>query len=759
MNPKVVDMQGRPVQATPGSALGTLGRLALPKLRKALTEVLVKADDTLFDLMQSSTGTSETQALIDAMRLIRLNRPDIEGEFERSLRDAMAGLELGSPEPAGEVKHEKRELSLVDEDDLEESLGVQALSENLSRRTGPDYEQLTARLASLCPSTAFTSRHNPLGPEHIAEAVRHGLKRIDISARVRLILFKLIERGIASIMGPLHTELNRLLRDAGIAARNLGGMNRPASAPSPAPRRPNEGQRDESEEFAGGRGGSFGDGSGTGSSWDGSEEPLSREDVEMVRTLQDLLRQQRGHSRPAEPLPPGIKPMAQQEMLSILSVFQSQPPETLTDALADPGDSLAERLKRELLAGAIRFGVPAENARVSAADEDTLDLVGMLFEVLLSERVLQDKMRGTLSRLVVPYTKAALLDKKMFLQKAHPARKLLNSLAEASESVTGDSPQDREVKAKVEGTVDRLVVEFNEDVAIFKELEEEFRDFIDQYKKRIELAERRAAEAQRGKERLDQARALASAELAVRLGQLEPPPAVDEMLRRYWVHHTTVTWLRQGEDSEAYRQALAHGDTIISSMVAARNGREALDAQRNSMHAAINAVLASSGVSGDGVVPVIAGIEQTLEAMLVGTPLPEIITAPVEMFQADPVAEQQLEQAASSSPAGGLAESDGFFEVDEAAMQRIEALEAGDWIELVDENGQAEPAKLSWVSPISGRRLFVNRRGLKVACASVDELAAMMGQGKMSIREADSAFERAMHQVLGKLQESTKPAT
>lgn len=748
MNPKVVDMQGRPVQAQAGSALGTLGRLALPKLRKAVSEVLVKADDTLFDLMQSSTGTSETQALIDAMRLIRLNRAAIETSFEKSLGNGIASLELGYPEIAGEKKQlGKRELSLLAEDDLEESLGTQTLAENLSRRTGADYEQLTGRLAALCPSVDFTSRHNPLGPEHIAEGVRAGLKQIEISVRVRLILFKLIERGIAGIMGPLHAELNRILRDAGIASRHGSGEARPA--PVPAPHAPRDARDQEYDGTVAGQGRAEGG---------GADDQLSHEDVELVRTLQELLRQQRV-KRPVEPLPPGVKPMAHQEMLSILSVFQAQPPETLTEALSDPGDSLAERLKRELLAGAIRFGVPAENARVSPADEDTLDLVGMLFEVLLSERVLQDKMRGTLSRLVVPYTKAALIDKKMFLQKAHPARKLLNSLAEASESVTGDSPQDREVKAKVEGTVDRLVVEFNEDVAIFKELEEEFRDFIETYRKRIELAERRAAESQRGKERLDQARAMASAELAVRLGQLEPPPAIEDVLRRYWVHHTTVTWLRQGDGSEAYHQALACGDTIISAMIAAKQGGTALEPLREPLHAALNAVLASSGVSGEAAAPVISGVDSTLQAMSGGTALPEVFSVPAHMFEVDAEAEEQLQITAAQGLNADSRADDDFVSIDPEQMKRIDALESGDWIELVDEHGTAEPAKLSWVSPISGRRLFVNRRGLKVCCASVDELAVMMSQGKMFIREADSAFERAMHQVLGKLQqEGGQPA-
>lgn len=91
----------------------------------------------------------------------------------------------------------------------------------------------------------------------------------------------------------------------------------------------------------------------------------------------------------------------------------------------------------------------------------------------------------------------------MFVQKTHPARRLLNVLAEACEGNNGESAAERTLLTKVEEVVDRLVAEFNENLAIFLTLEEEFRAFLDQHRRRIEIAERRAAEIQRGQERLE----------------------------------------------------------------------------------------------------------------------------------------------------------------------------------------------------------------------------------------------------------------
>ena len=77
-----------------------------------------------------------------------------------------------------------------------------------------------------------------------------------------------------------------------------------------------------------------------------------------------------------------------------------------------------------------------------------------------------------------------------------------------------------------------------------------------------------------------------------------------------------------------------------------------------------------------------------------------------------------------------------------------------DHLKLGHGDGQPQPAKLSWVSPISNRLLFVNRRGMRVCALTAEELAVMLGEGKVSLREIDTAFERAMSQVLGKLRDN-----
>ena len=92
------------------------------------------------------------------------------------------------------------------------------------------------------------------------------------------------------------------------------------------------------------------------------------------------------------------------------------------------------------------------------------------------------------------------------------------------------------------------------------------------------------------------------------------------------------------------------------------------------------------------------------------------------------------------------------LDFDAEMADQIRALEIGSWVQLTSESGRSEPAKVSWVSPISARLLFVNRRGIRVLVASAEELAAMVKAGRMALRGVDNAFEDSMRQVMGRLQ-------
>ena len=431
-------------------------------------------------------------------------------------------------------------------------------------------------------------------------------------------------------------------------------------------------------------------------------------------------------------------------MLSVLSLLQATPTATLRAAIGDEHESLSQRLKSEVLSNASQLGVDPASTRLDPKDEDAIDLVGMLFDVLLDERELSGRPRELIGRLLVPFVKVALLDRRMFVQKTHPARRLLNALAEACEGNQGESAAERTLLAKVEEIIERLVAEFNENLAIFMTLEEEFRDFLEQHHRRVEITERRAAEIQRGQERLEQARQRAQSELAGRVEGMQLPQAVSEFLHNAWQHHVTLALLREGDAGEVFVEAMALADGLLDEVAEAQRhvtGKPWLQAWQP----ALLKVLASVGVYGDAATAAFGALHDTLQAVAAARPelekpLPELPV--VALPQPAPVENSPVDLA-------GLDEA---AEFDKADVEHIRGLAVGTWLDFIDKDGRVQPGKLSWVSPISSRLLFVNRRGVRFCVASAEELAVMVRMGRLRMHVADEgAFDSAMQGVIERL--------
>ena len=389
------------------------------------------------------------------------------------------------------------------------------------------------------------------------------------------------------------------------------------------------------------------------------------------------------------------------------------------------------------------------DVRLDAHDEDAVDLVAMLFDVLLDGRDFRSGIREKIGCMLVPYVKVAVRDRRMFLLKDHPARRLLNTVAEACEGNHGEGPQERELLERVDTTIDRLVAEFNEDTAIFEVLEQELRGFVEQYRRRVELVEKRAAEAQRGRERLDSARAAAIDDVARQRAGRDLPASVEQFLDQHVVHHLTQVALRDGQGAPRYGAALLAVNDLLHACDNAGRG-DTPNASVLSIEQ-LAPILASSGIEGAGVAQAQAVLDGAVGELATGVAPARITTRLPEqpVASAEPVRDQPVLELVGGSDT---------LDYDVLALARIQELQVGQWLELATrEDGRPEPAKVSWVSPVSGRLLLVNRRGIRVLVASREELAALAKVGRLVLREADTAFEDAMYQVAGRLR-SQAPA-
>jgi hypothetical protein len=116
--------------------------------------------------------------------------------------------------------------------------------------------------------------------------------------------------------------------------------------------------------------------------------------------------------------------------------------------------------------------------------------------------------------------------------------------------------------------------------------------------------------------------------------------------------------------------------------------------------------------------------------------------SPVEEIVLSSGTEGEPEQAVEELPA------------DDESVRAVRELKVGTWIEFIGEDDQRERAKLSWISPISAKYLFVNRRGLKVCDRTVAALAVELRRGSAIILEEVPLFDRALDAIVARLRGS-----
>lgn len=744
----------------------------LPAFAQVFAGAVARYDDVLFDRAE---GAGASQLLfLDGMRELRRRRDEIAARLRAQLDQAWSALEQGTPLSAEVVlagHPQGGTLSLVPEHELESRLAVRNLASVLLRDCKPVLGRLDRRLGWVAGGMELDADSNPIGPEHIGVAIHEAFATSELAPEVRLVLIKLCERDLAEPLAKLYHTLDEQFARAGV----MPEIGQPPRRPPPM--RPERAAEDEAFATGGSNEDEYGDYAAPAwanrfvNRWaqsrgraqaaqrgresmmaDGGEDFAGGGQGVLLEALHELLQQTRTARETATAAASVAagqqRPLSQREMLSVLSLLQATPSATLSAAMGEEGESLAQRLKSEVLSGATRLGVDPSSARLDPMDEDAIDLVGMLFDVMLDERELEGRSRELMSRLVVPFVKVAMLDRKMFVQKTHPARRLLNSLAEAVEGNTGDSPAERVMMTKVEEIVERLVAEFNENLAIFLTLEEEFRDFLAQHRRRIEIAERRAAETQRGQEKLELARTRAAGELDARL-VADLPVAVQEFLRQPWQHYLTMSILREGEDGAAMGEALAVADGVLEELAEARRhivGKPWLQAWQEPLQK----VFASVGLHGDASLGAIGALHDTLQA--IAEARPELEKPLPELPQV------ALPQPTPETPPVDLGVEATIEDFDNADADRFRGMAIGTWLDFVDKDGKVQAGKLSWISPISSRLLFVNRRGVRFCVASPEELAVMVRLDRLRAHSNDGAFDSAMQGVIDKLDPQAAPA-
>ncbi|WP_374439909.1 DUF1631 domain-containing protein [Pseudomonas panipatensis] len=731
--------QGQSPTSTSGRlpvALVTVRDKVATQLRQAMQALFDNADDTLFEMADRATTNTEQSAFFEAMRDLRLKRKGIERGFLQKLFDNFASLnqyEIGKPH-LDAVSFDN--LSLVQNDELEEAVALDAMVGKVLNRDGVALAHLTTRLNTLV-SKKVEDKNNPLGPRPLCEAFLEACCSLGVEIKVKLIILKLFDKYVLADADQLYAEANQSLVAQGVLPElKSAPARRPAERGAPA-RAP--------------------EGNTAGEVLQGAPAAhLDADSQAAFGALQELLVQVRSLA-PRRSMPADALPISSNDLMRLLSHLQSHLPVQSIEEV-DVRQHLDQLLTR----------VSNKSGRsrvVGQVDEDVINLVSMLFEFILDDRTLPDSLKALIGRMQIPMLKVAVLDKTFFSRGSHPARRLLNEIASAALGWAEQNDLQRDsLYQKIEQVVMRLLNDFVDDTAIFAELLEDFIAFTGDERRRSELLEQRTRDAEEGRARAEMARQDVERVLNQRLFGRTLPEVVVRLLQEAWSKVLLLTCLKHGTESAQWQEALATMDDLIWSVEPHEDAEsrmrllemvpQLLKSLREGLSSAAFDPFSTGEFFGrleDLHVQAFQRFKQAEEAL----PLDDVplLDDPVEAPQpAQPAMVAVVEEILLVAPGEARApEPEASLPDDDDSLRQVDELRVGSWVEIQEDAEHKLRCKLAAVIKPSGRYIFVNRTGMKVLEKTRMGLALEFRRNAVRLLNDALLFDRALESVIGNL--------
>ena len=789
-------------------------KAAMPLLQALFDHV----DDALFEMADKADSNAAQNMYFESMREVRLKRRGMELAFLKSIEGAfsvLANVESAQVESHSAVELGSADLSVVSNDELDELMASGSLISKAEKRFVEPLSLLVARINSLLPAKKLSVSTIPLGPAVICQAFIDACHALDTDVNTKLVLFKLFDRYVIDGLGELYEACNQLFVRAGVMPETTA-----TSALS------------------------------TGAVGVQSSASQASEVFSSLQKLLQSVPQVTGSNQGVGLQASGMAPQIPREsLMALLSHVQHQLAVTPSSGSAVSLD-LQQAINTLFLEQ-----LPGQVASIGKLEDDTINLVSMLFQFVLEDRNLAEPIKVLLARMQIPIVKVAMEDKSFFSKGGHPARKLLNALATAC--LGWQEPKKIETDPlykKISSIVNNLLEDFDGDGEVFQTILADFNDFLTLEKRRASLIEQRTLDAEDGKAKSELAREAVKAVLQDKLMGQSLPPVVMTLLQEAWSNVLFLLYLKEGVESEQWQQGITVVDELLWSVApmhdssdrkrllklipqllkSLRNGlsqvafnpfkMNTLFDELENIHLAqlkqpspvvseselVDNKLAESEIIDPAidsvttvVTPTAAATEFESKQRLELEELDDLVSDELNALAGDidnhseanstidsshQTLDQMLENKSVAPQAvttksvesldselttelGELDELEGFGEeegplqgkssepdVPSIHLQRVDILNIGSWLEMLQDDGSRLRCRLAAVIRGTGKYIFVNRAGMKVSEHTRESLADAIESGEVSLLDDGLLFDRALESVIGNLREMKSTA-
>jgi hypothetical protein len=581
---------------------------AMNPIRATLNTVAGRVAETLSAQGQSSTRIAERDLMAATQFELRRHMGVLQSVFATELGTRIH-QELAPRADTGRKLAETNwaTLSLVDDSEVEERMFADRISQQISHACEVELRELATYMGSLLKTGRADQDRNPLRAELIGASLYRAIEAVTKEADARKLLARELGAAMAKAMPECYAQVLRGLQASGVQpvamtvrqvegpGNQLPGLN--SAYASLSSTRSQSGEFDAHSTGSGGdsrhpsshghydprasaRGsgasslhGATGYGEGRGAvsrSGPSSRGALTAQqaDAQMMALLRHL---SAASSRAGEfdPAPRGASAM---HNLARQAAARASAPGPLSAAQSGgggdnapyTGDGLTGLMAVNLIRAHREELLQASNGQL---DHMVIDVVGSLFDQILSDTRVPPQMARQIARLQLPVLRVALSDPSFFSSRRHPVRRFVNRIASLACAFDDfDDGPGKQFLERVRALVQEIV-------------EGDF-DQVDIYASKLALLEAFIAEQTHSEPQSQGAAVtLGSKESELRLqqrymmqlqGALQPmalPGYLNDFLPQVWGQALVLAVSRDGPDSDRAKRYRRVGRDLVMSIM------------------------------------------------------------------------------------------------------------------------------------------------------------------------------------------------
>jgi len=719
----------------------------------------------LMELVDDRPALGLGQNLRSAHALLGRYGPPFNRALQKSLAnglaDELAGILPQQVRPAkptaADDAAQGMSLSLIDVGEVERVLLLDRVAQRFGARYESVLEPLTQRLSVLFGRETTSIHDNPFQPVVLLRAFVAAWDLCELDPQATQDLVESLTPASFLDLAPLYTELNEMLVRAGVPAQRamrirqsasghvpLGASSRPAAldgAAQPGTSRaaPLNGESGGGSGFA-----PVDSGGGARSAWS-ALAPMAHTVAAHARQFLQRLG-----------LTPGARglhaPDADDSELHTRPVFEAASPALMgylgnlqagASARSVPQWEEGQDLGEHNVLRQMRERDEIRHA--PELDRGTVDALAEVFDFVFADQAIPMQMKVIIGRLQIPVLKAAMIDRDFFLSDQHPARRLVDTLAGASVAWAPEKGENDPLYQRIEHTVQRVLTEFEDDLALFGDLLREFTEFLFESEQQAQARVEPVAQKEHKGETWEQALSQADELIHERINMLsrEQPlaPFLLPFLTTQWREVLARASMDESTREVRHAQAVTTMEQLIWSVQPKTTSeqRRELVAVLPDMVRQLNLGLDTIEWNGKPRATFTRRLISTHTMAIRLTQHAPLDTGSAALEEQDgKAALQQLDERRAARQFGAI----DTFDAQAQTFQR------GMWFDVSIEQGAHIRCRLSWVSPMRTRLLFTNRDGFDAFVRSEREVAAMLRLGRIRVLDNEAIVGRAIDKIM-----------